>query len=33
MAIYQHAARDRDKALAVRIGETYDHLARLRRSE
>ena len=23
MAIYQHATRDRDKALAAKIGETY----------
>lgn len=24
MAIYQHATLDRDKALAEKIGETYD---------
>jgi hypothetical protein len=28
MAIYQHATLDRDKALAERIGETYDAAGR-----
>jgi integrase len=30
MAIYQHATQDRDKALAERIGETYDSWCRAR---
>ena len=30
MAIYQHATQDRDKALAQRIGETYDNWSRAR---
>jgi integrase len=33
MAIYQHATLDRDKALAERIGETYDAWRDSRRSE
>jgi integrase len=33
MAIYQHATLDRDKALAVRIGETYDAWQSARGSE
>lgn len=33
MAIYQHATLDRDKALAERIGETYDAWRTSRRSE
>ena len=33
MAIYQHATLDRDKALAERIGETYDTWRDSRRSE
>lgn len=33
MAIYQHATLDRDKALAAKIGETYDAWRDSRRSE
>ena len=31
MAIYQHATLDRDKALAEKIGETYDAWSKKRR--
>jgi hypothetical protein len=31
MAIYQHAALDRDTSLAERIGETYDAWSRTKR--